>query len=131
MVSEYQIENRRKNYWNKIRRKLTEKSRLYLEKIEELKIKNEQRYLDRSKEFNQKYQMKEQSIMNIIKLTQDKMREKRRKVRAVGRKKMDDVMKNLDEFHRIQEEKRLQLEKENFSKSKIIFNITYKFCCWL
>jgi hypothetical protein len=43
------------------------------------------------------------------------MKEKRAKLRT--KKKQDDALKNLEEYNRTEEQKRLKLEQETFEKS--------------
>ena len=43
------------------------------------------------------------------------------------KKKSDDVLKNLEEFNKKQEEKRLKLEQETFNKSNYLILICIRF----
>ena len=97
MMDDFDVETRRKKMINGIKNKWQEISKGYMEKIEEMKLKNEKLYKERNKKFKQKIKKKEQE-------------EKKKK-------KMDDVLKNLKEYNRTEEQKRLRLEQDTLEKS--------------
>ena len=118
-MDDFELETRRKKLLNGIKNKWQEISKGYLEKIEEMKIKNENLYKERNRKFKQKIKKKELAIQN------QKMLEKKKEQEEYSKKKADDVLKNLEEYNKIEEEKRLKLEHETFEKSKIFILIFY------
>ena len=55
----------------------------------------------------------------------EKMLEEKKKAIEQGKRKSDDVLKNLEEYNKKQEEERLQLEKNTFLKCNLINHIIY------
>jgi hypothetical protein len=54
--------------------------------------------------------------MRQLQLKNDKILEEKKKAMEIGKKKSDDVLKNLEEYNKKQEEERLKLEKDTFLK---------------
>ena len=119
MMDDFELEARRKKMLNGLKNKWNEMSKVYYEKIEEMKLKNAKIFKQRDKEFKKKIKKKEQSIMRQLQLKNDKILEEKKKAMEIGKKKSDDVLKNLEEYNKKQEEQRLKLEKDTFLKSKI------------
>ena len=117
MMDDFDIETRRKKMINGIKNKWQEISKGYMEKIEEMKLKNEKLYKERNKKFKQKIKKKELAIKNQIELKNQKLLEKKKEQEEYSKKKMDDVLKNLKEYNKTEEQKRLRLEQETFEKS--------------
>ena len=63
-MDDFELETRRKKLLNGIKNKWQEISKGYLEKIEEMKIKNENLYKERNRKFKQKIKKKELAIKN-------------------------------------------------------------------
>ena len=124
-MDDFEIETRRKKIYNNIRNKWREASKGYMEKIEEMKLKNERIYKERDRAFKIKLRKKELSIKKQIELKNEKLLQKKKEQEEISKKKSDDVLKNLEEYNKMQEEKRLKLEKDTFLKS--IYNYLYKF----
>ena len=51
-----------------------------------------------------------------------KILENRKRAMEIGKKKSDDVLKNLEEYNKRQEEERLKLEQDTFLKCNYIIN---------
>ena len=124
-MDDFDLETRRKKMFNGIKNKWQEISKGNLEKIEEMKIKNENLYKERNRKFKQKIKKKELAIQNQKELKNQRLLEKKKEQEEYSKKKMDDVLKNLEEYNKIEEEKRLKLEHETFEKSKIFILIIY------
>ena len=75
-----------------------------------------------SKEYKKKLKKKEMSIMRQLQLKNEKILEDKKKAMEIGKKKSDNVLKNLEEYNKQQEEKRLKLEQDTFLKSNYINN---------
>jgi hypothetical protein len=116
MMDDFELETRRKKMLNGLKNKWNEMSKVYYEKIEEMKLKNAKIFKQRDKEFKKKIKKKEQSIMRQLQLKNDKILEEKKKAMEIGKKKSDDVLKNLEEYNKKQEEERLKLEKDTFLK---------------
>ena len=116
MMDDFELETRRKKMLNGLKNKWNEMSKVYYEKIEEMKLKNAKIFKQRDKEFKKKIKKKEQSIMRQLQLKNDKILEEKKKAMEIGKKKSDDVLKNLEEYNKKQEEQRLKLEKDTFLK---------------
>jgi len=58
MMDDFELETRRKKMFNGIRSKWQSISKGYLEKIEEMKLKNEKLYKERNRKFKQKIKRK-------------------------------------------------------------------------
>ena len=63
MMDDFELETRRKKIYNGIRNKWSAMNKLYTEKIEEMKAKNEKMYKERDRQFKKKIKMKEMSRM--------------------------------------------------------------------
>ena len=118
MMDDFEMETRRKKILNGLKNKWSEKSKVYNEKIEEMKLKNEKLFKQRDREFKKKIKKKEISIMKQLQLKNEKILEEKRRAMEIGKKKSDDVLKNLEEYNKKQEEQRLKLEQDTFLKSK-------------
>jgi hypothetical protein len=96
-----------------------------MEKIEEMKLKNEKLYKERNRKFKQKIKKKELAIKNQMELKNQRLLDKKKEQEGYSKKKMDDVLKNLKEYNKNEEQKRLRLEQETLEKSNyyILFNI--------
>ena len=92
MMDDFELETRRKKMFNGIRNKWQEISKGYMEKIEEMKIKNEKLYKERNKKFKQKIRKKELAIKSQIELKNQKLLEKKKEQEEYSKKKMDDVL---------------------------------------
>ena len=125
MMDDFELETRRKKMFNGIRSKWQSISKGYLEKIEEMKLKNEKLYKERNRKFKQKIKKKELAIKNQMELKNQRIQEKKKEQEEYSKKKMDDVLKNLEEYNKSEEEKRLKLEQENFEKSNKYFILLY------
>ena len=121
MMDDFDLETRRKKMFNGIRSKWQSISKGYLEKIEEMKLKNEKLYKERNRKFKQKIKKKELAIKNQMELKNQRLQEKKKEQEEYSKKKMDDVLKNLEEYNKSEEEKRLKLEQETFEKSNKYF----------
>ena len=62
------------------------------------------------------------SIMKQLQLKNEKILENRKRAMEIGKKKSDDVLKNLEEYNKRQEEERLKLEQDTFLKCNCIIN---------
>ena len=120
MMDDFDLETRRKKLHNGIRNKWSQLSKLYTEKVEEMKAKNERLYKERDRAFKKKIKLKEISRMKQLKIKNEKMMEDKKKAIEQGKRKCDDLMKNLEEYNKKQEEERLQLEKNTFLKCNLI-----------
>ena len=78
MMDDFDVETRRKKMINGIKNKWQEISKGYMEKIEEMKLKNEKLYKERNKKFKQKIKKKELAIKNQIELKNQKLLEKKK-----------------------------------------------------
>jgi hypothetical protein len=125
MMDDFEIETRRKKMINGIKNKWQEISKGYMEKIEEMKLKNEKLYKERNRKFKQKIKKKELAIKNQMELKNQRLLDKKKEQEGYSKKKMDDVLKNLKEYNKNEEQKRLRLEQETLEKSNyyILFNI--------
>ena len=54
MMDDFELETRRKKIYNGIRNKWSAMNKLYTEKIEEMKAKNEKMYKERDRQFKKK-----------------------------------------------------------------------------
>ena len=88
-----------------------------MEKIEEMKLKNEKLFRERDRQFKQKLKKKEAYIQKQIELKNEKLLENKKRSMELSKKKSDDVLKNLEEYNKKQEEERLKLEHDTFLKS--------------
>ena len=76
MIDDFELEARRKKIYTDINNKWRAASKGYLEKIEEMKLKNERKYKERDREFKQKLRKKELSIKKQIELKNEKILQK-------------------------------------------------------
>ena len=116
MMDDFELEARRRKKFNSLKNKGDEKSKIYNEKIEEMKSKNEKIFKQRDREFKKKLKKKEISIMRQLQIKNEKIQEEKKKAMEIGKKKSDNVLKNLEEYNKQQEEKRLKLEQDTFLK---------------
>ena len=125
-MDDFELETRRKKLYNGLKNKWNEMSKIYTEKIEEMKAKNAKIFKERDKQFKKKLKKKEISIMKQLQLKNEKILEEKKRAMEVGKRKSDDVLKNLEEYNKKQEEERLQLEKDTFLRCNIIlYNNNY------
>ena len=130
MMDDFELEARRRKMQTSIKNKWREKNKLYMEKIEEMKLKNERLFMERDRKFKQKLKKKEESIQKQIELKNEKLLENKKRSMELSKKKSDDVLKNLEEYNKKQEEERLQLEHDTFLKSNLILIIIIIFKCY-
>ena len=78
MMDDFELETRRKKMFNGIRCKWQSISKGYLEKIEEMKLKNEKLYKERNRKFKQKIKKKELAIKNQMELKNQRIQEKKK-----------------------------------------------------
>ena len=125
-MDDFELETRRKKLYNGLKNKWNEMSKIYTEKIEEMKAKNAKIFKERDKQFKKKLKKKEISIMKQLQLKNEKILEEKKRAMEVGKRKSDDVLKNLEEYNKKQEEERLQLEKDTFLRCNLIlYNNNY------
>jgi hypothetical protein len=122
MMDDFELETRRKKMLNGLKNKWNEMSKVYNEKIEEMKLKNAKIFKERDREFKKKIKKKEMSIMKQLQLKNEKILENRKRAMEIGKKKSDDVLKNLEEYNKRQEKERLKLEQDTFLKCNYIIN---------
>ena len=126
MMDDFELETRRKKLYNGLKNKWNEMSKIYTEKIEEMKAKNAKIFKERDKQFKKKLKKKEISIMKQLQLKNEKILEEKKRAMEIGKRKSDDVLKNLEEYNKKQEEERLQLEKDTFLRCNLIlYNNNY------
>lgn len=121
MMDDFDLETRRKKMFNGLKIKWQNISKGYLERIEEMKIRSEKIYKERNRIYKQKIKKKELAIQNQIELKNKRLMNKKKEQEEYSKKKMDDVAKNLEEYNKTEEEKRLKLEQETFEKSNKIY----------
>ena len=121
-MDDFELETRRKKMLNGLKTKWNEMSKVYNEKIEEMKLKNAKIFKERDREFKKKIKKKEMSIMKQLQLKNEKILENRKRAMEIGKKKSDDVLKNLEEYNKRQEKERLKLEQDTFLKCNCIIN---------
>lgn len=121
MMDDFDLETRRKKMFNGLKTKWQNISKGYLERIEEMKIRSEKIYKERNRIYKQKIKKKELAIQNQIELKNKRLMNKKKEQEEYSKKKMDDVAKNLEEYNKTEEEKRLKLEQETFEKSNKIY----------
>ena len=73
MMDDFDLETRRRKYLKGIENKYKNINKEYLEKIEEMKIKNDRLYKERDRKFRQKLKKKELSIQKAIELRNEKL----------------------------------------------------------
>ena len=118
MMKNFESESRHKKYLNGIKNKWRAASCKYKEKVELIKIKNEKLNRMRDKAFKKRYLKKENAIKNQLELKNHEKMEEKRRLAEILKKKNEDAAKNLEKFHKMQEEERLKLEEDTFQKSK-------------
>ena len=121
MMDDFDLETRRKKMFNGLKTKWQNISKGSLERIEEMKIRSEKIYKERNRIYKQKIKKKELAIQNQIELKNKRLMNKKKEQEEYSKKKMDDVAKNLEEYNKTEEEKRLKLEQETFEKSNKIY----------
>ena len=117
MMKNFESESRHKKFLNGIRNKWRAASNKYKEKEELIKIKNEKLNKMRDKAFKIRYLKKENAIKNQLELKNYEKQEEKRRLAELLKKKNEDAAKNLEKFHKMQEEERLKLEEDTFQKS--------------
>ena len=117
MMKNFESESRHKKFLNGIRNKWRAASCKYKEKVELIKIKNEKLNKMRDKAFKKRYLKKENAIKNQLELKNYEKQEEKRRLAELLKKKNEDAAKNLEKFHKMQEEERLKLEEDTFQKS--------------
>lgn len=123
MMSDFDLEARRNKILNDIKNKWKTINIQYNERIEEMKIKNENLYKKRDKEFKKKLLKKEMAVQKQIDLKNEKLQEEKKRMEEITKKKCDDVLKNIQQYNEQQEKKRLQLEKNTFLKSNLLYKL--------
>lgn len=123
MLDDFELEARHNKILRGIRDKWRSISVLHNEKVEEMKVKTEKMYKKKDKEFKKKLLRKEEVIKRQLEMRQKFLCEEKKRREETTKKKVDDVQKNLKDFQRMEEHKRLIVAKEIFGKSKFdIFN---------
>lgn len=117
MMKNFESESRHKKYLNGIKNKWRAESCKYKEKVELIKIKNEKLNKMRDKAFKKRYLKKENAIKNQLELKHQEKQEEKKKLAEILKKKNEEAAKNLEKFHKMQEEERLKLEEDTFQKS--------------
>lgn len=118
MMKNFESESRHKKYLNGIKNKWRAASCKYKEKVEFIKMKNEKLNKMRDKEYKKRYLKKENSIKNQLELKKNEKLEEKRRLAEIFKKKNEEAAKNLEKFHKLQEEERIRLEEDTFQKSK-------------
>ena len=117
MMKNFESESRHRKYLNGIKNKWRAASCKYKEKVELIKIKNEKLNKMRDKAFKKKYLQKENSIKIQLVLKKSEKLEDKKRLAEIIKKKNDDAARNLERFHKMQEEERIKLEEDTFQKS--------------
>ena len=117
MMKNFESESRHKKFLNGIKNKWRAASCRYKEKVALIKIKNEKLNKMRDRTFKKKYLQKEKAIKNQLEQKKFEKLEAKRKMAEIIKKKNEDAAKNLEKFHKMQEEERLKLEEDTFQKS--------------
>ena len=117
MMKNFESESRHKKYLNSIKNKWRAASCRYKEKVALIKIKNEKLNKMRDRAFKKKYLQKEKAIKTQLEQKKFEKLEAKRKMAEIIKKKNEDAAKNLEKFHKMQEEERLKLEEDTFQKS--------------
>lgn len=127
MLDDFELEARHNKILRGIRDKWRSISSIHNEKVEEMKVKTEKMYKKRDKEFKKKLLRKEEVIKRQKEMRQKLLCEEKKRREEITKKKVDDVQKNLKDFKRMEEQKRLIVAKEIFGKSKFDYfnNINY------
>ena len=85
-MDDFEVETRRKKIFKGIKNKWQNISKGYMEKIEEMKLKNERLYKERNKKFKQKIKKKELAIKNQIELKNQKLLEQKKNNKKSAKK---------------------------------------------
>ena len=117
MMKNFESESRHKKFLNGIKNKWRAASCRYKEKVALIKIKNEKLNKMRDRAFKKKYLQKEKAIKTQLEQKTFEKLEAKRKMAEIIKKKNEDAAKNLEKFHKMQEEERLKLEEDTFQKS--------------
>ena len=117
MMKNFESESRHKKFLNGIKNKWRASSCRYKEKVALIKIKNEKLNKMRDRAFKKKYLQKEKAIKTQLEQKKFEKLEAKRKMAEIIKKKNEDAAKNLEKFHKMQEEERLKLEEDTFQKS--------------
>ena len=104
MMKNFESESRHKKYLNGIKNKWRAASCKYKEKVELIKIKNEKLNKMRDKAFKKRYLKKENAIKNQLELKHQEKQEEKKKLAEILKKKNEEAAKNLEKFHKMQEE---------------------------
>lgn len=118
MMMDFETETRHKKIMNGIRNKWRLASSKFLEKVDSIKDRNMKLDKKKQKEYKKRYKAKELSIQNQLELKRNEKLEKKKNMAEAFRKRNEDVEKNLEKFHQIQEEQRLKVEQDTMQKSK-------------
>ena len=118
MMMDFETETRHKKIMNGIRNKWRLASSKFLEKVDSIKDRNMKLDKIKQKEYKKRYKAKELSIQNQLELKRNEKLEKKKNMAEAFRKRNEDVEKNLEKFHQIQEEQRLKVEQDTMQKSK-------------
>ena len=116
MIQDFEVKTRQEKIANNIRNKWKAATQSYIEKIEEMKLKNEKLYKERDRAFKLKLKKKELAIKKQLQLRNDKLIQKKKAQEEISKRRSDDILKNIEDYNKKQEEIRLQLEKETFLK---------------
>ena len=95
MMDDFEVETRRKKIFKGIKNKWQNISKGYMEKIEEMKLKNEKLYKERNKKFKQKIKKKELAIKNQIELKNQKLLKQKKRTTRIQQKKIRRCFKKL------------------------------------
>jgi hypothetical protein len=117
MMKNFESESRHKKYLNSIKNKWRAASCKYKEKVQLIKIKNEKLNKMRDKAYKKRYLKKENAIKNQLEIKNQEKQEEKRRLAELLKKKNEEASKNLEKFHKMQEEERLKLEEDTFQKS--------------
>ena len=117
MMKNFESESRHKKYLNSIKNKWRAASCKYKEKVQLIKINNEKLNKMRGKAYKKRYLKKENAIKNQLEIKNQEKQEEKRRLAELLKKKNEEASKNLEKFHKMQEEERLKLEEDTFQKS--------------
>ena len=117
MMKNFESESRHKKFLNNIKNKWRAASCKYKEKVEFIKMKNAKLNKMRDIAYRKRYLKKESSIKNQLEQKKKEKLDEKRRLAEIYKKKNEDAIKNLERFHKIQEEERLRLEEDTFQKS--------------
>ena len=123
MLEDFKLQTRHNKILNGIRNKWKSISVMHSEKVEEMKIKTENMFKKKDKEFKKKLLRKEEVIKKQLEARQRLLLEEKNKREAITKKKVDDFQKNLNDIKLMEEKERLNLANEIFGKSKFYINL--------